>query len=234
MFYLPIYFQSVQGTSAARSGVLLIPQLAALVAASVIMGILTSKIGYYTPVLIFGVCVSSIGLGLLNTLQVDSTLAQLVGYQILYGFGLGASIQAPNLAVQTVLPRVDVPVGVSLVIFAQTLSGSIFVSIGQNVFDSNLAKGLRGIVNVTPEDIEKAGVTGLIDSIPAKYHAAVLEAYNTASRIPFRVALILGCLSILGAATMEWRSVKKGGSQSQGAAAEKPIERKASAVSEEC
>ncbi|KAM0427180.1 hypothetical protein ACHAPT_007607 [Fusarium lateritium] len=117
--------------------------------------------------------------------------------------------RAPNMAAQTVLPRNEVSIGASLMLFAQTLFGAIFVSVGQNVLNGELAKRLAQFSNITPQQIEAAGVTGLFKTIPQKYHRAILEAYNGSLSVCFRVALIVACLSILGGLVMEWRSVKK-------------------------
>lgn len=113
------------------------------------------------------------------------------------------------MAAQTVLPREEVSIGVSLMLFAQTLFGAIFASIGQNILDSQLAKRLAGIISITPQQIEDAGATGLLRIIPPQDHAAALEAYNDSLHVCFQVALIVACVCILGGLGMEWFSVKK-------------------------
>lgn len=180
-----------------------------LVVGSILIGVLTTRIGYYTPFLICGICVAAVGAGVLTTLRTNTSVGQWIGYQILYGFGLGACSMAPNMAAQTVLPRNEVSIGASLMLFSQTLFGAIFVSVGQNVFDGQLAKRLADITGITAQQIQAAGVTGLFQIIPPQYHTAALEAYNDSLRVCFQVALILVCLSILGGLGMEWRSVKK-------------------------
>ncbi len=183
----------------------------AVVVASIATGMLTSRVGYYMPFLIFGICVAAVGLGLLTTLGVDTTMGRWVGYQLLYGWGFGSCSQAPNMAAQTVLPRDQVSIGAALMFFAQTLSGAIFVSIGQNVLDDQLIRRLAGIAGeITPQQIESAGATGLLEIVPARYRTTALAAYNDSLRVCFQVALVMGCLCILGGLGMEWRSVKRG------------------------
>lgn len=87
-------------------------------AAAILNGQLVSIIGYYTPSLIIGVCLTAIGAGLLTTFGVDTSQGKWIGYQILYGFGLGLASQAPNMAAQTVLPKQDGAIGASLMFFA--------------------------------------------------------------------------------------------------------------------
>ncbi|KAK5192938.1 hypothetical protein LTR92_007232 [Exophiala xenobiotica] len=209
VYYLPIWFQAIKGVSAVSSGIHLLPMVIPIVVATIMTGQLVSRIGYYTPFMIFGVCLAAIGSGLLTTLEINTTAGLWIGFQILYGFGLGSCSQAPNMAAQTVLKREDVSVGASLMFFGQTLFGAVFVSVGQNVLDNQLANRLAGIPGVTPQLIQSTGATDLLNLIPAKYHAEVLKAYNASLRVCFQVALIMACLSILGAVSMEWRTVRK-------------------------
>ncbi|RSL61450.1 hypothetical protein CEP54_006226 [Fusarium duplospermum] len=209
IYLLPIWFQAIKGDSAVESGIHLLAMVLSLVVASILTGVLTTRLGYYMPFLILGICIAAIGAGVLTCLHVNASAGQWIGYQVLYGFGLGACFQAPNMAAQTVLPRNEVSIGASLMIFAQTLFGAIFVSVGQNVLNGELAKRLAEFSSITPQQIESAGVTGLFKMIPEKYNAAALQAYNNSLSVCFRVALIMACLAILGGTVMEWRSVKK-------------------------
>lgn len=211
LYYLPIWFQATEGKSAVESGVDLLPMVLLIVVASIGNGQLTSYIGYYTPSLIFGVCLTAVGSGLLTTLGVHTSEGKWIGYQILYGFGLGCASQAPNMAAQTVLPREDVAIGASLMFFGQTLFGAVFVSVGENVLHSQLAKRLAGIPGISPELIKNTGATDVLDDISIEYRATALVAYNDSLRVLFQVALCMACLAILGAVCMEWRTVKKKG-----------------------
>ena len=180
-----------------------------MVVASIFTGVVTSRVGYYTPPMLIGSCIMPIGVGLLTTLQVDSGKGEWIGYQILYGWGLGMTFQAPNLAAQTVLPRDDVPVGTSLMFFGQLLGGSIFISVGQNVLNNQLIERLSRFPGFTPALLTNAGATALIQALPAEARPQVLLEYNEALRKVFQVALIVVCLTIFGSLALEWRSVKK-------------------------
>lgn len=180
-----------------------------LIISTIVTGQLVSRIGYYTPFLIFGVCLASIGSGLLTTLEINTSKGMWIGSQILYGFGLGCCAQAPNMAAQTVLPHEDVAIGVSLMLFGQQLFGATFTTVGQSTLDNQLANRLASFPNITPELIQNTGATELLNLIPAEDHIAAINAYNDSLRVCFRVTLILACTSVLGALFMEWRSVKK-------------------------
>lgn len=93
--------------------------------------------------------------------------------------------------------------------FSQILGGAIFVSVGQNVLNNQLLQRLAGIPGFTPALISSGGATSLIDSFSGENREKVLLAYNESLRTVFRVGLVLAALSVIGAAAMEWRSVKK-------------------------
>jgi MFS family permease len=209
VYYLPIWFQAVQGVSAVNSGIHLIPTIIPLIFSSILTGLLVSHIGYYTPFLIFGICLCAVGSGLLTTLGIDASEGTWIGFQVIYGFGLGFCSQAPNMAAQTVLPREDVAIGVSLMFFGQQLFGAIFASVGQATLENQLVGRLADIPGINAKLIQSTGATELLSLIPSEYYDTALKAYNDSLRVCFRVALIMACLSILGALCMEWRSVKK-------------------------
>ncbi|KAI1776008.1 putative MFS aflatoxin efflux pump [Hypoxylon cercidicola] len=209
VYFLPIWFQAIKGVSAVDSGIRLLPITLSMVVASISNGIFVSRIGYYAPSMFLGTAIMSIGAGLLTTLQVDTGTGKWIGYQILYGFGMGMCFQAPNLAAQTVLPTKDVPVGTSLVFFSQLLAGSIFLSVGQNVLDTQLLNRLSGLPGFQPSMIENSGATTLSSSLPPELLGPVLVAYNESLREVFILGLCLSCLTMLGTAAMEWRSVKQ-------------------------
>lgn len=198
----------------------------AMVVASIFGGIATQKIGYYTPFAIVGSCIMSVGSGLLTTLEVDTSVGKWIGYQVVYGFGMGFAFQAPNLAAQTVLPTKDVPVGSSLMFFSQLLGAAVFVSAGENVLDNQLVQRLAGVPGFNSSLITSGGATSLLSSLPANLRETVRTAYNESLRKVFQIGLILSCLTILGAAALEWRSVLKkpeanAGAETGGATTEK-------------
>ncbi|KAL0255202.1 hypothetical protein SLS55_009732 [Diplodia seriata] len=210
LYFLPVWFQSIKGSSAVESGIQLLPLLLSMVLASILGGLTTTKIGYYTPLAIVGTCIMAVGAGLLTTLQVGTSEGKWIGYQILYGFGMGLCFQAPNLAAQTVLPTADVPVGTSLMFFSQLLGAAIFVSVGQNVLDNQLVSRLSGLLpGFDAKLVTEGGATSLLAGLPAHLREEGLVAYNEALRNVFRIGLILACLTVLGTAALEWRSVLK-------------------------
>ncbi|KAF2470168.1 major facilitator superfamily transporter [Lindgomyces ingoldianus] len=221
VYYIPIWFQTIKGVSAVNSGIRTIALILALVAASMTGGSVTYRTGYYTPCMIVGSMIMSIGAGLLTTWTVDTDRAKWIGYQVIYGFGMGLGMQQPNIAIQTTLSKRDVPTGTALVFFVQQLGGAVLVSAAQNVFASKLRIYLAGIQGINVPEVIHAGATGLRLVVPKELLRAVLVASNRALMKVFLVGVVVSCLGIVGALTMEWRSIKDG--EGQG---ERPKEKK--------
>ena len=126
-------------------------------------------------------------------------------------------LELPNIAVQTILPEKDVAVGTSLVVFARSLGGAIFVSVGQNLFSNRIVSGMVARVpELDPSVVLQAGATELQQTVKQSgidntdgVLALVLEVYNDAIIRTFVLALVLACISILGAIGVEWRTVKR-------------------------
>ncbi|KAL2880978.1 hypothetical protein SGCOL_003631 [Colletotrichum sp. CLE4] len=228
-YYLPIWLQAIKGFTAVESGVRTLPMVLSMTVFAGVSGGIITKIGYYTPVMLVGICIMSVGAGMMTTLEVDTSTAKWAAYQVIYGIGQGMTFQAPNLAAQTVLKLKDVPVGASIMFFSQTLGGAIFISVGQTVLNNELVKRIRGLPGLEGINLQTTGATSLKD-LPDNIRGPVLEAYNGALRVVFVVALVMVCSVFIGAAGMEWKSVKKEQQAKQKAKADAEAAEAAAAV----
>jgi MFS family permease len=97
LIYLPLYFQAVKGTSAIASAISITPIILCVTVSTIIAGVLLTRVGYYTPFMIIGMSFLAVGLGLLSTLGIDTTVGQWIGYQIIAGVGAGLNLQVVTL-----------------------------------------------------------------------------------------------------------------------------------------
>lgn len=208
-YFLPVWFQAIKGTDALHSGIDSIPLILTMTIGVILSGGLTTKFGYYMPFVLASPVLTSIGTGLITTFVSDTATGNWIGYQILFGLGCGLAFQVPQIAAQTVLPLQDVAQGVSITFFAETLGGALSVSIGNNVLNNKLVQyiGALNIPNIDPQVIVRLGATELRNYVPSQYVAQTIIAYNEALVNTFRIALVVACLSALGAVGMEWKSV---------------------------
>ncbi|KAJ5409073.1 hypothetical protein N7509_002956 [Penicillium cosmopolitanum] len=206
---LPIWFQAIKGATAIKSGIMNLPMIIAVVVVSLLAGGLVTACGYYTPFMIASSIIMTIGAGLLSTLQVDSGHPKWIGYQALFGIGLGLGMQQPMMVMQTALNPMDVPSGTAIVMFSQTLGGAIFVSVGQNVFQNQLFQNLAHYAPDAPAaELISAGATMLRTLVQGDELHRVLVAYNAAIMQTFYVSVAMGALTLVGPIFVEWLSVK--------------------------
>ncbi|KAK6822240.1 hypothetical protein RU639_006918 [Aspergillus parasiticus] len=209
IYYLPIWFQAIKGVTATRSGIMNLPLLLPMIVSSIAAGACVTMVGYYTPFMIATPILMSIGGGLLSTLKVDSGDAAWIGYQILFGIGVGLGMQQPMIVVQAALPIADVPTATAIVMFTQTLGGALFVSVAQNVFQNQLRKNI--LARAPEVDIAKvvgAGATMLRQAVSKDILPTVLESYNDAITQTFYAAVAIGAIGFFAALPIQWLSVK--------------------------
>lgn len=207
IYYLTVWFQAAKGDSAINAGVSTIPLVLAFVILGIIAGVITQKVGYYNPPMLLAPVLSSIGAGLLSTLTPGSTHSAWMGYQILYGFGVGSGFQTSTLPAQFVLPRVDVPIGLALMFFAQQLGGAVFLAVSQNVFSNSLVNSLSGIAGLDAEAIVNTGATDLRHVVPTNELQTVIHAYSHALTRVFLFAAILSACMTVGVLPVKWKKI---------------------------
>jgi EmrB/QacA subfamily drug resistance transporter len=209
VYWLPIWFQAIKGVSAFKSGIMCIPMVLALVIANIISGIGTTVVGYYAPFYWASTVIMAIGAGLFTTFKTTTAHPAWIGYQVIYGLGVGFGMQQALITVQTVLPLKDIPTGTAMAMFFQTFGGALFVSVAQNIFNNTLLKNMKADVPaIDPTIILHVGATDLKNNIPARFLPAVQVAYNGALTHTWYIAVAMASLSILGALAVQWKSIK--------------------------
>lgn len=151
----------------------------------------------------------SLGLGLLSSMHYDDPMSYVLGYQVPAGVGLGFALQQTVLAAQTILPLAQIPIGVSLMVLAQTLGGTIALSAADTIFTTSLSSSLaESVPQVNQATVLSSGATNLQKLVPADSLNEVLKLYNQAVVKTWYLSLALACASIIGTAGMEWKRMK--------------------------
>jgi len=209
VFFVPMWFQAIQSVSATDSGIRNLPLVLGVTVFSIISGVGITVFGQYAPVAIVGGVVFAIGTGLLTTFEIDTGSAKWIGYQVIAGAGVGLQMQIPLIAAQTVLKMEDVPTGTAIMVFTQSLGGALFISVGQNVFNNELIKGLaENIPGLDTTNILHMGATTVKAMFEESVLPLVLSAYNEALVKTYYAALAMAILGTFAACGVEWVSVK--------------------------
>ena len=107
IYFLPVYFQAVRGSSPARSGVQLLPTVIDLMVFAGVGGVAMEKLGRYLPLHAVAFALMTLGFGLFTLLDESSSTAEWVIFQIIYAAGAG-------LPIGTLLPSAQAELGEEL------------------------------------------------------------------------------------------------------------------------
>ncbi|KAJ5949625.1 hypothetical protein N7454_001209 [Penicillium verhagenii] len=211
-FYLPIYFQSVKNDSPIMSGVSMIPVMLTQVTCAVVSGVLIGKLGYYLPWAVAGGVLTAVGGGLFGTLDPFTSVGKWIGFGILVGAGRGFAFQTPIVAVQNALHPSQISVGMAILMFTQTLSGAVFLTIADVIFDAGLRSLLtKDAPHADAAAVLAAGATGFRSVIPSEDIPGILAAYAKSVDYVFYMTAALGAVMTLAAFGIGWKDVRKKG-----------------------
>jgi predicted MFS family arabinose efflux permease len=208
IYYLPIWFQAIKGASAVKSGIMLLPMILSVVFGTISSGIVISRVGYYTPFFLLSSVIMPIGAGLITTFTPSTGHAKWIGYQILFGIGLGFGAQQPLNVVQTVLERSDIATGSALIMFMRFLGSAVFLPVAQNIFINGLVSKLDNLPGITPGAVTNSGATDLRNLVSGVDLQTLLSDYNAAIVNVFYMVTATTAVTVFGSVLVEWRSLK--------------------------
>jgi len=116
VYYLPIYFQSIDDASPTNSGIRNLPIILSVSLTVILSGASISATGIYTPILVAGAAIATVAGGLLYTLDIGTSAGKWIGYQIVAGVGFGASFQIPIIVTQATVSPADLSTVTAMVL----------------------------------------------------------------------------------------------------------------------
>ncbi|KAG0026578.1 hypothetical protein BGZ81_006238 [Podila clonocystis] len=173
LFFLPLYFQAVNGSSPVRSGVEILPFVVVSSAMAVVVGWLMSRWGTYKEFIVSGFATSTVASGLLILFDEDTSRAVVNIVLILEGVAMGLVVNTTLLGVHAQLVnKSDLALSTSLWTFLRTFGGVFGIAVGGAFVQSSLsnagageyAQNIRAIADLPPEvqaPVLRAFVVGL-------------------------------------------------------------------------
>ncbi|EXL42233.1 hypothetical protein FOCG_15580 [Fusarium oxysporum f. sp. radicis-lycopersici 26381] len=209
-YYLPTYYQLVRGYTPVKSGYMMLPIIIAATIGSLIHGAGTSAFGYYTPFMLFASFIMPVAAGLITTFNIDTSFEKLIAYTALSGLSYGIGFIGPQTAVQTVLPADDVPLGLSIILFAQSFGPAVSVPIAQVLFTNRLSGNLNGVIpGLNGTNISNSGLSEMVSNVSESAIRDVLVAIDKSLGQTWYLVAGLASVAIVGSLMTEWRSVKE-------------------------
>ncbi|MDQ6875093.1 MAG: MFS transporter [Actinomycetota bacterium] len=196
--YLPLYLQVVKGHTPTASGLLLLPLMVGVLAASIGSGRLITRVGRYKVFPIVGTGLMAVGLLLLSLLKVHTSQWMISADMLVLGLGLGCVMQVLVLAVQNAVDRRDMGTATSSTAFFRTLGGAFGTAIFGAVLTARLHYWAPKLLpSAAGGHLPGKGGSGsslfndpqAIKALPGVIHDAVLEMFVRSIHTVYLVAL---------------------------------------------
>lgn len=136
------------------------------------------------PPIIFGLCMMTLGYGLLIDLDRDSSWAKIILYQIVAGLGVGPNFQAPLIALQTLVAPRDIGAATATFNFTRNIGTAVSVVVGQVVFQNVMSSKQATLTQqLGPQAAEQLGGGNaganvqVVNSLPPAQRLAAQNAF---------------------------------------------------------
>ncbi|CAL9674328.1 MFS transporter [Streptomyces sp. enrichment culture] len=196
VIYLPQYLQVVRGHGATEAGLLMLPQVGTMIAASTLSGYLINRTGRWKVFPVVGCALVTAGAVLLSPIAPDTSPWWLAAAMAVLGVGTGLTQQVLVLVAQTSVGTGDVGVAGAAATFSRTLGGAVGVAAFGAMISARLRSGTPpgqkpGSLLGTPERVAELPAQ-VADSVRAAYTAGLASVFLVA--VPLAVAALAAVL----------------------------------------
>jgi EmrB/QacA subfamily drug resistance transporter len=209
MSYVPLFVQGVLGTSATEAGTTLTPMLLSWVLASIISSRLLLRVSYRTLV-ITGMVFFLAGSLLMLRVRPEMSQIELMVAVGLLGLGMGSSIPAFLISVQSTVERRNLGAATATLQFSRTIGGTFGVAVLGALLSARLAAALvsagldPAFVNIDALLGEGAGEAAALGAQArvalASAMAQMFATTTVVAALAFGVTLLAPRISLGGAA----------------------------------
>jgi EmrB/QacA subfamily drug resistance transporter len=191
--FIPLFVQAVLGTSATQAGITITPMLLGWVTASIIGTRLLLTIGYRKLGLI-GTAAFTVGAFLMSRAGMNTSQPSLMVFVSLMGIGMGLSIPAFLIAVQTTVQRRQLGTATSTLQFSRSIGGTLGVSV------MGAALSARLTTNLLASGLDLDLVRQLLDPLPGA-EVVIAEGARAAMaagiHLVFLIAFVAAALAMI-------------------------------------
>ena len=197
---LPLYLQIVKGESPTRSGLMLIPLMAGIIASSTVSGRVMMRTGKYKIFPIVGTAVMFTSMLLFSLLDADTPVWHAMVFMVVMGAGLGLSMQTLVISVQNALPPTDMGVATSSVTFFRSMGGTfgaalslsiLFGTVIGNIRDRAVAAGAPKALLAQFQQSASLNNTSTIKNLPDGVRHLVLSGFADSMHTVFLTVAVL-------------------------------------------
>lgn len=203
LFFVPVYFQAVLGSSPARAGVQLLPAIVIAVPAAIVAVLLLAKYGKYKPLHLFGFALNTLGLGLFSLLDQGSTTVEWVIFELIVAGGSGFVLNTLLPAFQTPLEESDQAAATAAWSFMRSFGNiwgvAIPAAIFNNYFDklsSRISDPAVAALFLQGKAYQSASAE-FLDTFPPALKQEIISVYADSLKYVWRLSVIFSGISFL-------------------------------------
>lgn len=184
--FVPTFLQMSSGTSAAASGLLMLPMMIGLMGTSIASGLLITRTGRYKIFPILGTLITGAAMLAMTTLAATTPIWLIGVYLFVFGAGLGLIMQVVVLVVQNAVPASDIGTATSTNNYFREVGAALGIAIFGTVFTTRLTENLTTVFTDAGATADQAGqATATIDptvlnTLPDALREGVVTAYADA------------------------------------------------------
>ncbi|UNK45017.1 MDR family MFS transporter [Arthrobacter sulfonylureivorans] len=181
--FVPTFLQMSSGTSAAASGLLMLPMMVGMMGTSIWSGLAITKSGKYKAFPIAGSVTTAVALLALTTLAADTPIWLICAYLFVFGAGLGLIMQVVVLVVQNAVAPDLVGTATSTNNYFREVGAALGVAIFGTIFTNNLSGKLTAVftdAGASPADAGNATATldpQAMEALPEPVRDGIVTAY---------------------------------------------------------
>jgi EmrB/QacA subfamily drug resistance transporter len=173
---IPLYLQIVKGASPTKAGLLLLPMVAAMMAASLTSGQFTSRTGRYKILPVIGSLFMVAGMFLMTRIGAETQLWEADIYMMVFGLGLGLNMQSIVLAMQNAVDPRDMGVATSAVTFFRQVGGTLGTAVFLSILFTQAASNIPAqYEHARTTDVFRAAAAAHPDQLQLLQHGASIN-----------------------------------------------------------
>lgn len=181
--FVPTFLQMSSGTSAAESGLLMLPMMAGLMGTSIYSGIRISKTGKYKAYPILGAALTMAAMLWMTTLAASTPIWVICLELFVFGAGLGLIMQVTVLVVQNSVPADQIGTATSTNNYFREVGAAMGVAVFGAIFTNRLSESLTNAFTGAGASADQAAQsTSTLDpqalsQLPQQLRDAIVNAY---------------------------------------------------------
>ena len=215
VYVLPIYFQSVLGTTPLKSGINILPLNAFMIPSAAVAGALLTRFGKYKPFHWTGFALLTLSCGLFSILDSKTTKAEWIFFQIISGIAIGFPLTTTLPAIQAALPESYTATSTGTYALVRSFGFTWGITIPSVMFNNRI-NALLDLDRINDPAVRAALVNGgayayapMVSVLEGRARTQTFDVYSDALKTVWEVGIafsLVGLVAVFAEKNIEMRT----------------------------